>query len=194
MSSFIDHTGEVFGYLQAIEPFEVNSDARYNWLCVCVCGQLRILSGAVLRAGRATHCGCRRGIPASSVGSTKDAWYNMTKRCGDPTHRQYKDYGGRGIRVTKRWMLFENFLSDMGVRPEGLSLERVDNNKGYCKGNCKWATASEQVRNTRLTRLSIDIARQVRTSPLRPKDAAKEFGITPLWVWKIRTHRVWKEL
>ena len=73
----------------------------------------------------------------------------MKKRCFDNNDKRYKDYGGRGITVSAEWMKFENFYRDMGDAPEGLSLDRIDNNKGYSKDNCKWSTAKEQQRNVR---------------------------------------------
>jgi hypothetical protein len=73
----------------------------------------------------------------------------MRQRCGNPRHPAWDDYGGRGIKVCDRWDRFENFLADMGERPAGTSLERIDNSRGYEPGNCRWATRTDQNRNTR---------------------------------------------
>lgn len=79
-----------------------------------------------------------------------EAWVNMWQRTGNPNHRDYRHYGGRGIKVEeKSWKRFLPFLADMGKRPVGLSIERIDNDKGYSKANCKWATKSEQMKNRR---------------------------------------------
>jgi hypothetical protein len=77
----------------------------------------------------------------------------MKKRCLTPSDRAYRNYGGRGIKVCKRWLKFENFLEDMGEQPEGLQLERVNNSLGYSKRNCKWVTSKEQNNNRRFNRM-----------------------------------------
>lgn len=81
--------------------------------------------------------------------STYSSWDSMKQRCLNPNHRSYHNYGGRGITICEQWLTFENFLADMGQRPENTWLERRDNNKGYTPENCYWATPSQQNRNTR---------------------------------------------
>ena len=82
---------------------------------------------------------------------TYQTWCGMKQRCGNPNHSKYADYGGRGISFPKKWESFEGFLEDMGERPKGMSLDRIDNSQSYSKENCKWATKREQNLNRRDT-------------------------------------------
>jgi hypothetical protein len=80
---------------------------------------------------------------------TYKRWTSMKHRCFNPNDANYKHYGGRGITVCERWLDFRNFLADMGEAPEGMWIDRIDNDKGYEPGNCKWVTPKEQLRNRR---------------------------------------------
>lgn len=103
--------------------------------------------------------GVRRRTHAHTTGRksspTYNSWHGMLQRCLNPSSPAYDRYGGRGITVCKRWRKFSNFLSDMGERPDGLTLERKNNNKGYGPKNCRWASYSDQALNKRSTKAVI---------------------------------------
>ena len=160
----IDLTGRRYGRLIVIE--RVTNDGRsVRWLCRCDCGNEREVRGASLTTGNTSSCGCLHRELQSSVplkhGAAKRGrktrtyvcWKGMRRRCYDPKNKRYKDYGGRGIRVCARWSDFANFLSDMGEKPYGLTLERVDNDGDYEPGNCVWDTWMQQRYNQRRMRV-----------------------------------------
>ena len=87
---------------------------------------------------------------------TYESWASMKARCLNPNHKNYKNYGGRGIVICECWLGkngFQNFFNEMGEKPKGLSIDRIDNNKGYCKSNCRYATQKQQLNNIRRNRL-----------------------------------------
>lgn len=92
---------------------------------------------------------------------TYRSWRTMLNRCQNPGHEQYKDYGGRGIKVCDRWLSFENFLEDMGERPEGMTLDREDKEKDYEPSNCRWATWKEQAREKRVLFTHMGVTRSL---------------------------------
>lgn len=133
---------------------------KYGWAmwdCVCDCGNRGSKLGAELRRGKTQSCGCLRvkisgdlhrkhGLEGTPV---YHSWASMIQRCSNPNFPHYSYYGGRGIKVCKRWKIFANFYADMGERPKELTLERINNQGNYEPSNCKWATKLEQAGNTR---------------------------------------------
>ena len=121
--------------------------------CVCDCGGKTTTMITKLRSGHTKTCGCLHKKVITAHGKYKSleyhAWHGMKQRCFNRKNKRFKDYGGRGIGVCKEWLSFGGFYSDMGDKPTGTSLDRVDNSKGYCKDNCRWATRREQQNNMR---------------------------------------------
>jgi hypothetical protein len=161
-SKIVDLTGKRFGRLVvlALHP-ERSRLGLARWVCRCDCGSERIVCGTSLRSGATKSCRCLlKEMLAKRVtkhGHTKHGlrsraykcWEGMKNRCFSPRARAYPWYGGRGITVCERWLIFENFYADMGDPPPGLSLDRINNNGNYEPGNCRWATAAEQLANRR---------------------------------------------
>ena len=148
--------GQVFGSLTVLRRVERNKHGHYRWLCECVCGKFTEVRGDHLQTGNTTSCGCARLKHGHHKGGKKSptykTWQAMLDRGTNTNSENYPNWGGRGITVCDRWIKFENFLEDMGERPKGLSIDRIDNNKGYEPGNCKWSTRLEQGQNMRSNR------------------------------------------
>lgn len=140
--------GQVFGKWTVLQ----RHDAR-RVLCRCNCGTEKPVRSDHLRNGFTKSCGCR-DTPAKSSSNEYQSWRAMVTRCTNPKAANYYRYGGRGIAICSRWLdSFENFLADMGRRPDLSSLDRIDNYGGYEPTNCRWATAAQQANNRRDNRL-----------------------------------------
>ena len=128
--------------------------------CKCDCGKEKVVWKNNLLSGKTKSCGCFRTekivdrfkTHGLSQTYTYSSWQHMINRCYNPDNTNYPHYGGRGITVCEEWREYLNFLRDMGERPEGLSIDRIDNDKGYSKENCRWATQQQQRSNTRMSR------------------------------------------
>lgn len=153
----IDETGNVYGRLKVLSYSHTIKGRGTFWDCICDCGNKHLVNSARLRNGNTQSCGCLgkeklelRNKHGLSGKKEYAVWASMLQRCNNPKDKKFSEYGGRGIQVLDGWEKFENFYSDMGDCPDGLSLERIDVNGHYCKNNCKWETLSNQNFNQRL--------------------------------------------
>lgn len=202
MSTAENLTGQKFNRLTVLSRSAENSSAgKVQWLCKCECGTETLVVSQHLKNGNTKSCGCRRveatrqnGLNRTTHGMTGTpeykAWQNLRDRCYNEDAQQFRNYGGRGIRVCERWLnSFENFYADMGPRPSPEhSIDRRENNGDYEPSNCRWATPEEQGNNKRTNvyhelsgafLTAPQIARQAELSTSTISSRLSRYGMTP---------------
>lgn len=164
----VDITGKKYGMLTAICYSHTIGKVSY-YTFECECGAIKTISGQAVKRGGTISCGCHRKAITRNAqkiavsvntthGMTKTRtyriWQNMKARCKYNSHPYYNNYGGRGIKVCKAWeSSFESFVNDMGYAEDGMSIDRINNDLGYSKENCRWSTRQDQGENMRITKL-----------------------------------------
>lgn len=175
--------GDRFGQVTVISHPDSGRPRRVEVRCDC--GVVKAMRADYVR--QAKSCGCLTALARLSANTTHGksgtlahkSWTSMIYRCENPTHKSYPNYGGRGITVCERWRSFENFFADMGERPAGMALDRIDNSKGYSPENCKWVTPKDNANNRRSSRVIEAFGER-----LTLKQWATRFGIGPQTISK----------
>lgn len=152
-----DRIGRKYGLMRITGVFTKENIKGAFARCICDCGNNGVTKVASLVNGHTKSCGCLQPLTVSKLftkhGKNKEkiyrVWSNMITRCTNKKHISYKNYGGRGITVCSEWLDFNTFYKDMGDPPAGLTIDRIKNDQGYSKENCKWSTRSEQIMNSR---------------------------------------------
>ena len=192
----LDLRGLNFGRLTVSDKTErrmsPNKTVKIYWQCTCQCGVNLWVWGPSLVNGNTRSCGCLQREMTSQAKRTHgmrtspeyQTWRGMLERTSNPRNNHYHIYGALGVTVCPRWMSFELFLEDMGTRPDGTTIDRFPDMSGdYKPGNCRWATPSEQSRNTSRTKFITWDGLTLCT-----KDWAERLGITgPALKWRIKT-------
>ena len=190
-------TGHQIGKWSVCESFPHQTRRERLYRCVCACGTEKTVKHTHLVNGKTSSCGCSWTTHGMSRSNEYRVWDSMIRRCHSPSHYAFKDYGARGITVCDKWKNFEGFIEDMGFQPEGLSIERINNDLGYSKENCKWATVTEQARNRRSTKLDEDKVVQIQIlleTGVSQDKIASQFFVSRSNIGHIAQGITWRQL
>lgn len=177
-----------FGKLTALRRSDQVRKGSVLWDCACDCGNYLVVAATKLSSGHTTSCGCYRAANLLAIRTkhgragtpTYRSWKEMRQRCNNPNSTQYKWYGARGIKVCERWESFDAFLEDMGERPSGMTIDRIDNDKDYEPNNCRWLTHVEQVRKQSRLKLTMESAQALRedhSGGMSYQQLAEKYGL-----------------
>lgn len=186
---------------------------KVAYRCVCDCGGEKTLPASALRSGNTKSCGClhletstalclsrtKHGHSTRRHGwtPTYNSWVAIKERCGNPRSKLWPKYGGAGILLCDAWWDFSVFLADVGERPPGTSMDRIDNNRGYEPGNVRWATPSQQRRNQKRQRLTEEKVAMIKSMIAAGRSCSEigaEFGESPGVIRQIKIGKNWRDV
>lgn len=198
----LDLTGFKIGRLIVIGESGRNNHEQILWECKCVCGNTTKLVATVINKGKTLSCGCLqkevtslRSLIHGHYGSPEYISYRcMLTRCFNKADPNYSKYGAVGISVCDRWVeSFDNFLTDMGLRPQGCSLDRFPLKDGnYGPENCRWATLNQQSQNRKTTRLNLQIVSEIRASSIPTMHLATKYNVSRSTIKSVKNYETWK--
>lgn len=214
MGKKLDLTRKIFGRLMALDECG-NRFSYVLWRCICDCGNIVEVTTSNLTTGRTKSCGCLHKEVLTNINkkihnkhghrkknktsNVYNSWRSMKTRCYNTNYDSYSRYGGRGIYVCRRWRIsFKNFLKDMGERPNGTTLDRINNDGPYGPWNCKWSTSKEQVRNSSSRKLIISEVRKIKQllqeNIFTVKDISKLLDVTEAQIYSIKNKKTWIDI
>lgn len=143
-----DIIGKTFGLWTVVSKFKNETRCEWFYDCICKCGNKKSMAGHTLKTGESKSCkSCSKKIHGLKGQPIYVTWIAMHDRCYNPKNKRFDRYGGRGITVCEAWFVLDNFIADMGDKPVGLQIDRIDNDGNYEPSNCRWVTPKENANN-----------------------------------------------
>lgn len=211
MPKKVNLMNQTFGRLLVIEETNMRWNKQVVWKCLCICGRECYVRSYNLQSNTKScgQCGLQKETAinthtkhghsrAGNRTPTYYSWSAMRYRVFNPHHQDYHRYGGRGIKVCDRWLGnngFKNFYSDMGERPTGLTIDRINNDGNYTPDNCRWATRKEQSQNSSVTKLNGDKVKKIKVllnnNKFTQQNIADMYKVSDVVINKINLGKMW---
>ncbi len=194
--SYKSMVGAKFNRLTILSEFiKLNENKiRIYSECRCDCGRITIAIKSAIVNGQTKSCGCIKikFTERSKAKAMRSSWAAMKRRCKDETGKHYKYYKGKGINYCERWSRFPHFYEDMQEGwKEGLELDRIENDKGYYKENCRWATHFQQQRNKTSNKLTEFDVKAIRESNLSPQELGRIYNVHYTTIGRVKNMKRW---